>query len=43
MSANGETRFIDWPNRYYHVDQVLDNPGPSTDEGFSAGDTVSKS
>jgi ubiquitin-activating enzyme E1 C len=32
----------DWPGRYYHVDQVLDKPGPRTDpEMFVGGDTVS--
>jgi NEDD8-activating enzyme E1 len=31
----------DWPGRYYHVDQVLDKPGPRTDpEMFVGGDTV---
>ncbi|KAL5511152.1 UBA3 [Sanghuangporus vaninii] len=38
--ANGEMRNIDWPGRYYHVDQVLDKPGPRTGEGFSPGDPV---
>ena len=41
MNLNGDVRFIDWPNRYFHVDQVLEKPGPRTDEGFSAGDVVS--
>lgn len=36
----GETVFIDWPDRYYHVDQVLEKPGPRTDEEFAAGDEV---
>lgn len=30
----------DWQGRYYHVDQVLDKPGPSTDSSFSAGEPV---
>jgi hypothetical protein len=30
----------DWPNRYYHVDQILDRPGPRTDESFLAGAQV---
>ena len=41
MNLNGQTRFIDWPNRYYHVDQVLERPGPRTDDSFAAGDAVS--
>ncbi|EJD02462.1 uncharacterized protein FOMMEDRAFT_168918 [Fomitiporia mediterranea MF3/22] len=40
MAANGETRFIDWPNRYFHVDQVLDRPGPRTEPGFMAGEPI---
>ena len=32
----------DWDDRYYHVDQVLDRPGPRTDpDSFMAGDGVS--
>ncbi len=31
----------DWPGRYYHIDQILDKPGPRTDpDGFIGGDTV---
>jgi NADPH-dependent 2,4-dienoyl-CoA reductase/sulfur reductase-like enzyme len=30
----------DWEGRYYHIDQVLDAPGPRTDEDFPAGDMV---
>ncbi|KAF8911994.1 hypothetical protein CPB84DRAFT_1841706 [Gymnopilus junonius] len=30
----------DWPGRYYHIDQVLNTPGPRTDEAFLAGDGV---
>jgi len=31
----------DWPRRYYHVDQVLEKPGPRTDpDSFSPGETV---
>ncbi|KAG5653847.1 hypothetical protein H0H81_010120 [Sphagnurus paluster] len=30
----------DWQGRYYHIDQVLDKPGPRTDPGFLAGDGV---
>ena len=38
--TNG-TIYGDWPGRYFHVDQVLDNPGPRTDPSFLAGDGVS--
>jgi len=30
----------DWPGRYYHIDQVLNTPGPRTDPAFLAGDGV---
>jgi NEDD8-activating enzyme E1 len=30
----------DWQGRYYHVDQILDAPGPRTDPSFMAGDGV---
>lgn len=31
----------DWDDRYYHVDQVLDRPGPRTDlDSFMPGDDV---
>lgn len=34
--------YPDWDDRYYHVDQVLDRPGPRTDsDSFMAGDGVS--
>jgi hypothetical protein len=34
--------YTDWEDRYYHVDQVLDSPGPRTDpDSFMAGDGVS--
>jgi hypothetical protein len=34
--------YPDWEDRYYHVDQVLDSPGPRTDpDSFMAGDGVS--
>ncbi|KAH8995403.1 NEDD8 activating enzyme [Lactarius akahatsu] len=33
----------DWDDRYYHVDQVLDRPGPRTDpDSFMAGDGVKR-
>jgi hypothetical protein len=39
--ANGD-HYPDWDDRYYHVDQVLDRPGPRTDpDSFMAGDGVS--
>lgn len=34
------THIGDWAGRYYHVDQVLDRPGPRTDPSFLAGDGV---
>ncbi|TFL07532.1 NEDD8 activating enzyme [Pterulicium gracile] len=30
----------DWPDRYHHIDQVLDKPGPRTDPGFAPGAEV---
>lgn len=30
----------DWSDRYYHVDQILDKPGPRTDPSFLAGEEV---
>ncbi|KAF8643765.1 hypothetical protein AX16_008784 [Volvariella volvacea WC 439] len=30
----------DWQGRYDHIDQILNTPGPRTDEGFLAGDGV---
>jgi ubiquitin-activating enzyme E1 C len=30
----------DWPQRYFHVDQILDKPGPRTDESFEPGQPV---
>ena len=36
--ANG-----DWEDRYYHIDQVLDRPGPRTNlDSFMAGDGVGR-
>ncbi|KAH9935040.1 uncharacterized protein B0H18DRAFT_979507 [Fomitopsis serialis] len=32
----------DWADRYYHVDQILDRPGPRTDPSFLAGEEVKK-
>lgn len=29
-----------WPERYFYVDQVLDNPGPRTDPAFEPGEVV---
>lgn len=40
VHPNGSATFSDWPGRYYHVDQILDRPGPRTDESFLAGDGV---
>lgn len=38
--ATDSTSSADWPGRYYHIDQVLDTPGPRTDPAFLAGDGV---
>lgn len=39
--TNG-VHYPDWDDRYHHVDQVLDRPGPRTDtDSFMAGDGVS--
>ncbi|TDL24837.1 hypothetical protein BD410DRAFT_744501 [Rickenella mellea] len=39
-AVNGTPSSGDWPNRYFHVDQILDKPGPRTDPAFSAGPVV---
>lgn len=38
--AAESTSSTDWPGRYYHIDQVLNTPGPRTDPEFLAGDGV---
>lgn len=38
MSATSSSP--DWADRYYHIDQVLERPGPRTDPSFLAGDEV---
>lgn len=38
--VNGHATSSDWEKRYYHVDQILDRPGPRTDPSFAAGDEV---
>ncbi|KAH9843079.1 NEDD8 activating enzyme [Rhodofomes roseus] len=38
--SNGNA--ADWADRYYHVDQILDRPGPRTDPSFLAGEEVKK-
>ena len=38
--AAESTSSTDWPGRYYHIDQVLNTPGPRTDPAFLAGDGV---
>lgn len=40
VQTNGSAMYNDWPGRYFHVDQVLDRPGPRTDPSFLAGDGV---
>jgi hypothetical protein len=42
-SITNGLHYLDWDDRYYHVDQVLDRPGPRTDLSFMAGDGVSDS
>jgi len=42
MTLNGTARTADWESRYYHVDQILDRPGPRTDPSFLAGEEVRK-
>ncbi|KAH9857106.1 hypothetical protein C2E23DRAFT_720890 [Lenzites betulinus] len=37
---NGNATSTDWEGRYYHVDQILEKPGPRTDPSFLAGDEV---
>lgn len=37
---NESTTSTDWEGRYYHIDQVLNTPGPRTDPAFLAGDGV---
>lgn len=38
--AAESTSAADWCGRYYHIDQVLNTPGPRTDPAFLAGDGV---
>ena len=38
--TNGIATSSDWPGRYFHIDQVLDKPGPRTDPAFLAGNGV---
>lgn len=40
MIVNGSATSSDWQDRYYHIDQILDKPGPRTDPSFLAGDEV---
>ncbi|KAG2078152.1 hypothetical protein BDR04DRAFT_1087877 [Suillus decipiens] len=40
VHVNGAATSSDWQDRYYHVDQILDRPGPRTDPSFLAGDEV---
>ena len=43
MTLNGTAHTADWESRYYHVDQILDRPGPRTDPSFLAGEGVRNS
>ncbi|KAI0320746.1 hypothetical protein OF83DRAFT_1103477 [Amylostereum chailletii] len=38
--TNGQASHNDWHGRYYHVDQILDRPGPRTDPSFMPGPDV---
>ncbi|RDB21497.1 NEDD8-activating enzyme E1 catalytic subunit [Hypsizygus marmoreus] len=40
MATASSSQNTDWQDRYYHIDQVLDKPGPRTDPAFLAGDGV---
>lgn len=40
MNLNGTAQTADWESRYYHIDQILDRPGPRTDPSFLAGEEV---
>lgn len=40
VAVNGNASSSDWEGRYYHVDQILDRPGPRTDPSFLAGAEV---
>ncbi|KAF9052935.1 hypothetical protein BJ165DRAFT_1338734 [Panaeolus papilionaceus] len=40
MATDTRSQSADWPGRYFHIDQVLNTPGPRTDESFLAGDGV---
>ncbi|KAF8509581.1 hypothetical protein JB92DRAFT_2945814 [Gautieria morchelliformis] len=37
---NGDVDGIDWHGRYYHIDQILERPGPRTDPQFCPGEPV---
>ncbi|KAK7693721.1 hypothetical protein QCA50_003293 [Cerrena zonata] len=39
-TVNDDATSSDWDGRYYHVDQVLNTPGPRTEDSFQAGDAV---
>jgi ubiquitin-activating enzyme E1 C len=40
MASQPNGTSMDWPGRYFHIDQVLNTPGPRTDPAFLAGDGV---
>lgn len=42
MASNGAPISLDWQDRYFHVDQILNKPGPRTDPSFSPGEPVSE-
>ncbi|KAI0082813.1 hypothetical protein K474DRAFT_1611060 [Panus rudis PR-1116 ss-1] len=39
-TANGHATTSDWDGRYYHVDQILEKPGPRTDPDWNPGEPV---
>lgn len=40
MNGEAHPEADSWPGRYYHINQILDRPGPRTDPQFMAGDPV---
>jgi hypothetical protein len=41
LTPTAMATLTDWDDRFYHIDQVLDRPGPRTDlDSFMAGDGV---
>jgi hypothetical protein len=40
MATTNGLATSNFPGRYYHIDQILDKPGPRTDPSFAAGEEV---